>query len=231
MIEMRRLATVDSCPTVEIDAGDKDPRQARARTGNQREIDFARRIRWGLGAFLVFLAAAAWLSPRIPRHHGLAGHPGADPRFCGHLRERAGLRCVHRVVDQSRGTRTRIVGLFPGGAPVGTPPSRIARHEERSGRGGPVARTMGSSGGLPYRLVPGISLDGISYAAGLTSISFGGFLLATTLGVIPETLLFAYLGHAVHEHAPVVMGISFAIGLCGLVVAVLLGRSRRNAPD
>ncbi|CAN5542627.1 TVP38/TMEM64 family protein [soil metagenome] len=81
------------------------------------------------------------------------------------------------------------------------------------------------------RLVPGISFDGISYAAGLTSISFKRFVVATTLGVIPETLLFAYLGHAAHQHAPLVMGISFAVCLCGLVVAVLLGRSEKSPPD
>ena len=80
------------------------------------------------------------------------------------------------------------------------------------------------------RLVPGISFDGISYAAGLTSISFRRFVVATTLGVIPETLLFAYLGHSAHEQAALVMGVSFAAGLCGLVIAVMLGRSRRNEP-
>ena len=78
------------------------------------------------------------------------------------------------------------------------------------------------------RLVPGISFDGVSYAAGLTSISFKRFAVATTLGVIPETLLFAYLGHSAHEHAAMVMGISFAVCLCGLVIGVVLGRSRRG---
>jgi uncharacterized membrane protein YdjX (TVP38/TMEM64 family) len=77
------------------------------------------------------------------------------------------------------------------------------------------------------RLAPGISFDGVSYAAGLTSIGFRRFAVATTLGVIPETVLFAYLGHSAHEHAALVMGLSFAVGLCGLVIAVVLGRSRR----
>lgn len=81
------------------------------------------------------------------------------------------------------------------------------------------------------RLVPGISFDGISYAAGLTSISFKRFLVATTLGVIPETLLFSYLGHAAHDHAPLVMGISFAVCVCGLVIALLLGRSSKSTPE
>jgi uncharacterized membrane protein YdjX (TVP38/TMEM64 family) len=80
------------------------------------------------------------------------------------------------------------------------------------------------------RLVPGISFDGISYAAGLTSIGFRRFVVATALGVIPETLLFAFLGHSAPEHAALVMGVSFAVGLFGLAIAVMLGRSRRRAP-
>ena len=79
------------------------------------------------------------------------------------------------------------------------------------------------------RLVPGISFDAISYAAGLTSISFKRFAVATALGVIPETLLFSYLGHSAHEHAALVMSLSFAVCLCGLVIGVVLGRSRRRA--
>lgn len=78
------------------------------------------------------------------------------------------------------------------------------------------------------RLVPGISFDGVSYAAGLTSISFKRFAVATTLGVIPETLLFAYLGHSAHEHTALVMSLSFAVCLCGLVIAVVFGRSKRG---
>lgn len=79
------------------------------------------------------------------------------------------------------------------------------------------------------RLLPGISFDGISYAAGLTSISFKRFLIATTLGVIPETLLFSYLGQAAHEHAPVVMGIAFAVTLIGLAVAAWQSRNARKS--
>jgi len=84
---------------------------------------------------------------------------------------------------------------------------------------------------LVTRLAPGISFDGISYAAGLTSISFKRFVVATTLGVIPETLLFAYLGHSAKEHAPLVMGISFAVALSGLLVAFFVGRSRATRSD
>lgn len=44
------------------------------------------------------------------------------------------------------------------------------------------------------RLIPLVSFDAISYAAGLSSIRFGGFLLATALGMAPGTFAFVYLG-------------------------------------
>lgn len=44
------------------------------------------------------------------------------------------------------------------------------------------------------RLVPLISFDAISYAAGLTGIPFRKFLLATALGMTPGTFAFVYLG-------------------------------------
>jgi uncharacterized membrane protein YdjX (TVP38/TMEM64 family) len=77
------------------------------------------------------------------------------------------------------------------------------------------------------RLAPGISFDAVSYAAGLTKIRFKHFVIATTLGVIPETLLFAYLGHAAEDKAPLVMGISFAVAVSGVIAAVVVGRRRR----
>ena len=44
------------------------------------------------------------------------------------------------------------------------------------------------------RLIPLVSFDAISYAAGLSSIRFRAFLLATALGMIPGTLAFVYVG-------------------------------------
>ena len=44
------------------------------------------------------------------------------------------------------------------------------------------------------RLIPLLSFDAISYAAGLSSIRFRGFLLATALGMMPGTFAFVYLG-------------------------------------
>ncbi len=46
------------------------------------------------------------------------------------------------------------------------------------------------------RLIPMVSFDVISYAAGLTGISFGRFFAATALGMAPGTFVFVYLGGA-----------------------------------
>ena len=47
---------------------------------------------------------------------------------------------------------------------------------------------------LIARLVPIISFDVISYGAGLTSMQFWGFVIATGIGQLPATLLYSYLG-------------------------------------
>lgn len=46
------------------------------------------------------------------------------------------------------------------------------------------------------RLIPLVSFDAISYAAGLSGMSFRKFLLATALGMAPGTFVFVYLGGA-----------------------------------
>lgn len=44
------------------------------------------------------------------------------------------------------------------------------------------------------RLLPFVSFDLISYAAGLTSMRFWGFFLATGIGQLPATLVYSYFG-------------------------------------
>jgi len=46
------------------------------------------------------------------------------------------------------------------------------------------------------RLIPLFSFALISYAAGVTAISFWRYALATTLGMLPMTFVFAGLGHS-----------------------------------
>lgn len=47
---------------------------------------------------------------------------------------------------------------------------------------------------LIARLLPFISFDIVSYAAGLTSMSFGGFFVATGIGQLPATIIYSYVG-------------------------------------
>jgi uncharacterized membrane protein YdjX (TVP38/TMEM64 family) len=47
---------------------------------------------------------------------------------------------------------------------------------------------------LIARLLPFISFDIVSYGAGLTSMSFWKFFLATGLGQLPATLIYSYIG-------------------------------------
>jgi uncharacterized membrane protein YdjX (TVP38/TMEM64 family) len=49
------------------------------------------------------------------------------------------------------------------------------------------------------RLVPFISFEAISYAAGLTCLSFGRFALATLLGIVPICFALAAMGAGMVE--------------------------------
>lgn len=79
------------------------------------------------------------------------------------------------------------------------------------------------------RLIPGISFDIVSYAAGLTKMRFQGFVIATTLGVMPQTFLYSFLG----RQAPEYVGLFFvttAIVAVGFVGYVVYLRRRRSRP-
>ncbi len=77
------------------------------------------------------------------------------------------------------------------------------------------------------RLVPGVAFDAISYAAGLTRMRFGSFMVASVLGILPQTFLYSYLG----QRAPEYVGLFLVTS--GLVVAGVLGvamlRRQRSA--
>jgi len=228
--------------------------------------DVAQWVRWGLGAFLVLVAATAWfLSPALRSEISEMVRMMASGRVDA-LGDRLasyglwgplvslGIMVLQGILAPIPAFVVTFANGLAFGAFAGWLISLIGhalassvcfivarqlgrrRVESLVTKRGLVAadrwlERWGSQAVFLTRLVPGISFDGISYAAGLTSISFKRFLVATTLGVIPETLLFAYLGHAAHQHAPVVMGISFAVCLCGLGVAVLLGRSKKNSSE
>ena len=77
---------------------------------------------------------------------------------------------------------------------------------------------------LIARLIPGISFDVVSYAAGLSSIGLWEFVLATGIGQMPATIVFSFLGETVPQVARV--GLWILVGAMGLVTLGLALRSR-----
>lgn len=65
---------------------------------------------------------------------------------------------------------------------------------ERARRLDPYVQRHGALAVFVLRLIPLVSFDAISYAAGLSSLPFWKFLLATALGMTPGTFAFVYLG-------------------------------------
>lgn len=74
---------------------------------------------------------------------------------------------------------------------------------------------------LVARLLPFISFDIVSYAAGLTSMRLGPFLLATGIGQLPATLIYSYVGGMLTGGAKYfVMGLLCLFALSVLVYAL-----------
>lgn len=82
---------------------------------------------------------------------------------------------------------------------------------------------------LAARLIPVVSFDAISYAAGLTRMGFWRFLLATTAGMTPACFVYAYIG----DHAPGNINlflVAFGAFVAGAVVFAVIQRRRRGKP-
>ena len=83
---------------------------------------------------------------------------------------------------------------------------------------------------LVARLVPVISFDAVSYAAGLTRMSFGKFLLATTAGMLPATLVYTYLGERAPQYVEALLLASgIVLGTMVVVAGVRRHRSRKKS--
>lgn len=74
---------------------------------------------------------------------------------------------------------------------------------------------------LIARLLPFISFDIVSYAAGLTSMTFGSFFIATGLGQLPATIIYSYVGSMLTGGARLfVTGLLCLFALSALVVLI-----------
>ena len=79
------------------------------------------------------------------------------------------------------------------------------------------------------RLIPVISFDAVSYAAGLTRMNFFKFLLATTIGMSPATFVYSYLGQRAPQYVEVLLVVFGVIVVVGVIVA-LIRRGREGKP-
>jgi uncharacterized membrane protein YdjX (TVP38/TMEM64 family) len=77
------------------------------------------------------------------------------------------------------------------------------------------------------RLVPGVAFDAISYAAGLTRMRFGGFMLATTLGILPQTFLYSYLGQRAPEYVGLFL-LTTVLAALGVLIFALVRRGKKR---
>ena len=80
------------------------------------------------------------------------------------------------------------------------------------------------------RLVPGVAFDVISYAAGLTRMRFRNFIIATALGIFPQTFLYSYLGRQAPEYVTLFLVTSALVAAGVVAVAVIRYRRERRKP-
>jgi uncharacterized membrane protein YdjX (TVP38/TMEM64 family) len=90
----------------------------------------------------------------------------------------------------------------------------------RGKRGGPLAWAV-----FLTRLMPQVSFDIISYAAGLTDLPLWLFVLATFTGMIPFVVLVAVFGAIIKPYVYAFVGVMFA--LFALYIAFALVRHKR----
>jgi len=84
---------------------------------------------------------------------------------------------------------------------------------------------------LIARLLPFISFDAVSYAAGLTPMKFWGFFLATGIGQLPATIVYSYVGGMLTGGAQLLFIGLLCLFALALVVTILrsLWTSRSTA--
>ncbi len=77
----------------------------------------------------------------------------------------------------------------------------------------------GNNSILVSRLIPLVSFDAVSYLAGVTSVSFRGFIIATAIGQVPMTIVYSIFGQ--NLTGMVSYGIYAVLIILALVIAGL----------
>lgn len=84
---------------------------------------------------------------------------------------------------------------------------------------------------LIARLLPFVSFDIISYAAGLTSMGFVSFFIATGIGQLPATLVYSYLGQLSGNAQTIMIALLLLFALTVLIYMIKLiynGRTKKR---
>lgn len=80
------------------------------------------------------------------------------------------------------------------------------------------------------RLLPFMSFDVISYAAGLTALRFPPFLIATGLGMMPATLVYSYVAGSLTGETKILVTVLMVLFAASVLVA-LFRAMRKNSKD
>jgi uncharacterized membrane protein YdjX (TVP38/TMEM64 family) len=78
---------------------------------------------------------------------------------------------------------------------------------------------------LIARLIPVVSFDAVSYAAGLTRMGFWKFLLATLVGMAPATFVYSYLGENSPQYIDIML-VVFGVVVAAFIVVAIIRRKR-----
>jgi uncharacterized membrane protein YdjX (TVP38/TMEM64 family) len=81
---------------------------------------------------------------------------------------------------------------------------------------------------LIARLLPIVSFDVISYAAGLTSMRFWPFFIATGIGQLPATIIYSYLGERMTGAVKVVFWVFIVVIVLLVLGAALKARFEKR---
>lgn len=96
----------------------------------------------------------------------------------------------------------------------------------------PQVEEISKSSGIKYvflaRLVPILPSSMVSYAAGLSKVSFRGFFLASVFGKLPEIIIYTALGHSLERAEGLVTKVTVVVILVSLLMFSLLSRKHRK---
>lgn len=81
---------------------------------------------------------------------------------------------------------------------------------------------------LILRLIPLFPFDGVSYVSGFTNVPFWKYALATTIGIIPGTFTYNYLGHSLNEPFSSTFFIAIALLLLLMLIPTLYKKFKKR---